>query len=75
VDRAQRRDEARENAVLKEEPLRHRIKAAWGPDRVRAAEKAGVPAGVKEKARVPDRAAVGGLNKSTNQSSIIIRHF
>ncbi len=67
-DRAPRRDEARESAALKEEPQRHRIKAAWGPARVRAevpvAAKAREQAGVvvEVAAKVAEKVAAIGSN-------------
>ena len=61
--RVREQDAAWENAVLKAEPLRHRVKAVGDPARV----KARVLAGVRAKAEAPDGVATGSLNISTNQ--------
>ena len=57
--RVREQDAAWENAVLKAEPLRHRVKAVGEPAGVRAREPA--------RAEAPDRVAAGSLNISTNQ--------
>jgi hypothetical protein len=53
--------------VLNAETPHHRVKAVWEPAGVKAREQAGVQAGVREKAEVADKAAIGSLNKSTIQ--------
>ena len=53
--------------VLKTELPHHRIKVVWEPAGVKAGDQAKVPAGVRVKAEVQDRAKAGGLNQSTNQ--------
>ena len=56
--------------ALKAEALRHRIKAVWEQEQLRAGvrEKDPVkaPAGVREKAEVQDKAAAGSLSKIQN---------
>lgn len=55
------------NVALRTEPQDLRVKAAWEQAGVKAVEQAGVQAGVRVKAEVADKAAVGSLNKSTIQ--------
>ena len=65
--RARRRGAAVVNAARRAEPPHLRFKAAWEPAGVKAGGPAEVPTGVRAEDEVPDRAKVGGLNKSTTQ--------
>ena len=58
---------ARENAALKAGAPHHRDKVVWEPAGVKAVDQAEVPAGVRAKAKAPDRAAAGSINLLTNQ--------
>ncbi len=62
-----RREKAVVNAARKAKQPHHRARAVWEPAGVRAREPASVPAEVRVKAKAPDRAVAGDLNKSTIQ--------
>ena len=63
--RARNQDEAGENATLKTEFPHHRVKAVGEPARVKAGDQARAP--VEAAAKVAEKAAAGGINKSTIQ--------
>ena len=65
--RAPKPDEAVVNVARKTERTNHGVKAVWEPTEVKAEDQAKAPAGVRVKAKAPDRAAAGSLNKSSNQ--------
>jgi len=65
--RAQKPDEAVANAARRVERTNHRVEAVWEPAGVKAGNQEKAAAGVRVKAKAPDRAAAGNLNKSTNQ--------
>ena len=65
--KVRRQEEAEGNVVLKAKPPLHRVKTVWERAGVKAKDQAAVPVGVRAEDEVPDRAKVGGLNKSTTQ--------
>jgi uncharacterized protein (DUF2342 family) len=61
--RARKADEAVVNAAPKAERPNHRVKAAWEPAGSKAENQAEAPAGVRVKAKAPDKAVAGSHNK------------